>query len=49
MTGVFIRRKIRRHTWWEDNVKNREKEAIHKPKREASGETNLVNSLSLDF
>lgn len=48
MTGVFIRRNIRRHTWWEDNV-NREKEAIHKPKREASGETNVENSLSLDF
>lgn len=55
MTCVLIIKRggeiwIQRHRWREDDMKrHREKMTIYKPRRNASKETNPINTLILDF
>ena len=48
MTGVLIGRNLGRHAWREDQETHRERTAIYKPRREASEETSLANTLISD-
>ena len=50
ITDVPIKRgDLMTGTQREDHVKNKEKMAIHEPKRQMSGGTNPANNLILDF
>lgn len=49
-TGVIRRgEEIRTQTWRDNHVETQKREAVCKPRREASGETSAANNLILDL